>query len=107
MYKLYFVFIFFNFYKRGVMSVVTIFVFVYMSVLIFAGLVSLYFFLKYDAVVICPEKIASKLQKEWNFENCKHDNKFIGHLNNRYIEKCDDCGELLVEEYAKTLPKHA
>ena len=45
------------------MSVVTIFVFVYISVLIFAGLVALYFFLKYDAVVICPEKIASKLQK--------------------------------------------
>ena len=88
------------------MTVAAIFVFVYISGLMFAALVALYFFLRYDAVVICPEKIASKLQKEWNFENCKHESKFIGHLNNRYIEKCDDCGELLVEEYAKTLSKH-
>tara|TARA_Y100001951_G_scaffold96752_1_gene95760 strand:+ start:4514 stop:4783 length:270 start_codon:yes stop_codon:yes gene_type:complete len=89
------------------MSVAAIFVFAYISVFIVVGLVALYWFLKFDAVVICPENVASKLQKEWDFENCKHDNKFVGHLNNRYIEKCDDCGELLVEDYAKTLPKHA
>lgn len=88
------------------MTVAGIFVFVYISGLILAALVALYFFLKYDAVVICPEKIASKLQKEWDFANCEHKSKFIGHLNNRYIEKCDDCGELLKEEYAKTLSKH-
>ncbi len=89
------------------MSVAAIFVFAYISVFIVVGLVALYWFLKFDAVVICPEKVASKLQKEWDFENCKHESKFVGHLNNRYIEKCDDCGELLVEDYAKTLPKHA
>lgn len=89
------------------MSIVSIFVFVYISVVMLAALVALYFFLKYDAVVICPKEIASKLQKEWDFENCNHKNKFIGHLNNRYIEKCDDCGELLVEKYAKTLSKYA
>ena len=89
------------------MSVAAIFVFAYISVFIVVGLVELYWFLKFDAVVICPEKVASKLQKEWDFENCKHESKFVGHLNNRYIEKCDDCGELLVEDYAKTLPKHA
>ena len=86
------------------MSVAAIFVFAYISVFIVVGLVALYWFLKFDAVVICPEKVASKLQKEWDFENCKHESKFVGHLNNRYIEKCDDCGELLVEDYAKTLP---
>ena len=89
------------------MSVAAIFGFAYISVFIVVGLVALYWFLKFDAVVICPEKVASKLQKEWDFENCKHESKFVGHLNNRYIEKCDDCGELLVEDYAKTLPKHA
>ena len=89
------------------MSVAAIFVFAYISVFIVVGLVAVYWFLKFDAVVICPEKVASKLQKEWDFENCKHESKFVGHLNNRYIEKCDDCGELLVEDYAKTLPKHA
>ena len=89
------------------MSVAAIFVFAYISVFIVVGLVALYWFLKFDAVVICPEKVASKLQKEWDFENCKHESKFVGHLNNRYIEKCDDCGELLVEEYAKTLSKYA
>ena len=89
------------------MSVAAIFVFAYISVFIVVGLVALYWFLKFDAVVICPEKVASKLQKEWDFENCKHESKFVGHLNNRYIEKCDDCGELLVEEHAETLSKHA
>ena len=88
------------------MTVAAIFVFVYISGFLLAALVALYFFLRYDAVVICPEKIASKLQKEWDFENCEHKSKFIGHLNNRYIEKCDDCGELVVDEYAKTLPIH-
>ena len=86
------------------MSVAAIFVFAYISVFIVVGLVALYWFLKFDAVVICPEKVASKLQKEWDFEHCKHESKFVGLLQNRYIEKCDDCGELLVEDYAKTLP---
>ena len=89
------------------MSIVTIFVFVYISAVMLAALAALYFFLKYDAVVIRPEKIAAKLQEEWDFANCEHKRKFVGHLNNRYIEKCDDCGELLVEEYAKTLSKYA
>ena len=84
-----------------------IFVVAYFSVILLGVIFGIFVFLKFDAVMIVPEKVAAKLQKEWDFENCKHKRKFVGHLNNRYIEKCDDCGELLVEEYAKTLSKYA
>ena len=83
-----------------------IFVIAYFCVILLVVIFGIFVFLKFDAVMIVPEKVATKLQKEWDFENCKHKRKFVGHLNNRYIEKCDDCGELLVEEYAKTLSKY-
>lgn len=87
-------------------DVIVVFIFSYISVLVLVCLTALYFFLRFEAVIICPEKVASKLQKEWDFANCEHKSKFVGWLNNRYIEKCEDCGELLVEEYAETLSKY-
>ena len=84
-----------------------IFVIAYFCVILLVVILGIFVFLKVDAVMIVPENIAAKLQEDWAFENCEHKRKFVGHLNNRYIEKCDDCGKLLVEEYAKTLSKYA
>ena len=84
-----------------------IFVGAYFGVILLGVILGIFILLKVDAVMIVPEKVAAKLQEDWDFANCEHKRKFVGHLNNRYIEKCDDCGELLVEEYAKTLSKYA
>ena len=83
-----------------------VFVGAYFGVILLGVILGIFILLKVDAVMIVPEKVASKLQEDWDFANCEHKRKFVGHLNNRYIEKCDDCGELLVEEYAKTLSKY-
>ena len=83
-----------------------IFVVAYFSVILLGVIFGIFVFLKVDAVMIVPEKVAAKLQEDWDFANCEHKRMFVGHLNNRFIEKGDDCGELLVEEYAKTLSKY-
>ena len=91
------------FFMDGIFN---IFVGAYFGVILLGVILGIFILLKVDAVMIVPEKVAAKLQEDWDFANCEHKRKFVGHLNNRYIEKCDDCGELLVEEYAKTLSKY-
>ena len=87
-------------------DVIAVFIFAYLSGLLLLVVAALFYFLRYDTVVIVPENIAAQLGKQWEFDKCEHKSKFVGHLNNRYIEKCEDCGKLLKEEYAKALSKH-
>ena len=82
-----------------------------MSLIIFAYSIVLICFcgfgfvmlLRIDSIVILPENKTFHLGEKMYTGKCTHEDVFKGMINNRYIEKCEYCGEILKEEYAKTL----
>jgi len=91
--------------KKGekMTDLMSIIIFAYCGVLVVLVMLGLFILVKVDTIVVVPENVAYHLGEKHTLDQCMHKKKYEGFVNNRYIEKCEDCGELLREEYEKAL----